>query len=340
MRNRIAILIAVIFYSLFLFNAPFAGSIGNAWGEDLITLRYGQNAANARSLSSLPLSMAQRKGFLVREGINLTLIPIAGGTDNMVAALDNGTTDIVKTATPYLIQAVLNKGSDSVAIASETTNPVYSLIVRPEIKSFADLKGKVIGFSTPGDTITISTRKLLTLKGVKPSDYQAKELVGTPARFDCVKTGECAAVPMGEPEDFGAIEKGFPSLGITNDVTGDLVFNVTAVSRAWGEKHKDVLVRFNRAMAASFKYIRDPENREEMTTIVMEITGVPRDVAIKAFAPYLDPDKHVLPKQGELNMNALRQVIALMGEAGVVPSPLPPPERFVDLQYLKAAGIQ
>ena len=316
------------------------GLIGEARAEDLVTLRYGQNAANARSLSSLPLSMAQRKGFLVREGINLVLIPIAGGTDNMVASLDKGATDIVKTATPYLIQAVLGKGSDAVAIASETTNPVYSLIVWPEIKSFADLKGKVIGFSTPGDTITISTRKLLALKGVAFSDYKAKELVGTPARFDCVKSGECAAVPMGEPEDFDAIAKGFPRLGVTNDVTGDLVFNVTAVSRAWGIEHKDVLVRFNRAMASSFKYIRDPANREEMIAIVMEVTGVPRDIAVKAFAPYTEPDKHVLPKQGELNLNALTQVIALMGEAGVVSSPLPPPERFVDLQYLKAAGIQ
>jgi len=47
-----------------------------------------------------------------------------------------------------MIQAVL-KGSDATAFISQTTNPVYSLIVRPEIKSFADLKGKVIGLSTP-----------------------------------------------------------------------------------------------------------------------------------------------------------------------------------------------
>src|SRR5881397_2831466 len=127
--------------------------------------------------------------------INLDVVPIPGGTDRIVAALDKGEIDAGKNATPYLIQAVL-KGSDAVAILSQTTNPVYSLIVKPEIKSFADLKGKVVGLSTPGDTITLATVRLLRLKGIKPPDFQAKAIVGTGARFDCVKSAECAAVPM------------------------------------------------------------------------------------------------------------------------------------------------
>src|SRR5690349_9668710 len=114
-----------------------------AHGAD-ITLRYGQNAAGISGLSSLPFSVAQRKGFFPREGLNVVMVPIPGGTDRIVAALDKGDIDVGKNATPYLIQAVL-KGSDAVAIASQTTNPIYSLIVRPEIKSFADLKGKVLG---------------------------------------------------------------------------------------------------------------------------------------------------------------------------------------------------
>jgi hypothetical protein len=36
-------------------------------------------------------------------------------------------------------------GSDAVAIAGETANPVYSLIVKPQIQHFAELKGKTLG---------------------------------------------------------------------------------------------------------------------------------------------------------------------------------------------------
>ena len=38
---------------------------------ELITLRYGQNASSAGSLSSLPLAVAERKGFFIREGLKL-----------------------------------------------------------------------------------------------------------------------------------------------------------------------------------------------------------------------------------------------------------------------------
>jgi hypothetical protein len=33
-------------------------------------------------------------------------------------------------------------------------------------------------------------------------------------------------------------------------------------------------------------------------------------------------------------------VIAFMGEGGAIKAPLPAPERFVDLQYLRAAGVE
>jgi len=36
----------------------------------------------------------------------------------------------------------------------------------------------------------------------------------------------------------------------------------------------------------------------------------------------------------------MAQVIAFMGESGTLKEPLPNPARFVDLQYLNAAGIQ
>jgi len=66
-----------------------------------VTLRYGQNATSAGSLSSLPLAVADRKGFFVREGLNLEVVPIPGGTDRIVAALDKGEIDAGKNATPY-----------------------------------------------------------------------------------------------------------------------------------------------------------------------------------------------------------------------------------------------
>ena len=124
------------------------------------TLRFGQIPSTARAVSSLYLYVAEKQGFFARENVALEIVQIPGGTGNMVAALDRGEVDVTQTATPYLIQAVLN-GSPAVAIAGTTANPIYSLIAKPQIKDFADLKGKLIGLSLPVDTISISMRKLL-----------------------------------------------------------------------------------------------------------------------------------------------------------------------------------
>jgi ABC-type nitrate/sulfonate/bicarbonate transport system substrate-binding protein len=310
-----------------------------AHGQNLITLRYGQNAAGVNGLSSLPLNVAMRKDYFRRQGINLVMVPIPGGTDRIVAALDKGEIDAGKNATPYLIQAVL-KGSDAVAIISQTTNPVYSMIVRPEIKSYADLKGKVIGLSTPGDTITLSAVRLMNAKGLKPSDYTAKPVVGTPARFACLKSGECAAVPMGQPEDLEAIKEGFPRLGYTYEAGADLVFNVDMVRRAWGVQNKDTLLRFVRAMATTYEFMNDPKNRDEVVAIVKETGKLSDDVARQIFAPYLETGRNVLPRRGEISLAAVNRVLTLMSEGDAIPKQVPPAERYVDLQYLQAVGIQ
>src|ERR1700728_4689042 len=143
---------------------------------DPVTLRFGEIPSSAHGMTSLAIFIAERKGFFARENIVLDLRQIPGGTGNMVAALDRGEVDVTQTATPYLIEAALN-GSPAVAVAGTTANPFYSLIAKPQIKDFSDLKGKLIGLSLPVDTISISMRKLLALKGLDPADYRVKELV-------------------------------------------------------------------------------------------------------------------------------------------------------------------
>jgi hypothetical protein len=55
---------------------------------------------------------------------------------------------------------------------------------------------------------------------------------------------------------------------------------------------------------------------------------------------FLQPGQDVLPARGEIDLAALQQVIAMMAEAGLLKPPLPQAERFVDLDYLRAAGVQ
>jgi ABC-type nitrate/sulfonate/bicarbonate transport system substrate-binding protein len=304
-----------------------------------VTLRYGQIPSTIKTVSALQFYIAQRKGFFAREGINLEMLPIEGGAANMMVALDKGTVEITRTATPYLIQAVL-KGSEGTAIAGETATPIYSLIVKPEIKSFADLKGKWVGLSLAVDTISISTRKLMAKNGIQESDFKVKELVGTPARADCLRKGECDAVPLGQPEDFVLMKQGYRRLGVSTDAMPSFQFIVSAARRSWAEKNKDTLVRYVKGLAGAYRFMRESGNREEVVRIVLGTTGSSEEIARQTLSLYFDPDQGVVPKQGEIDVKGLGQVIQFMAEAGELKGPLPAPERFVDLQYLKAAGLQ
>jgi ABC-type nitrate/sulfonate/bicarbonate transport system substrate-binding protein len=306
---------------------------------DPTTLRFGQIPSTARAVSSLYLYVADKQGFFARENIAVDVVQIPGGTGNMVAALDRGDVDVTQTATPYLIQAVLN-GSPAAAIAGTTANPIYSLIAKPEIKTFADLKGKLIGLSLPVDTISISMRKLFALKGLGDADYRVKELVGTPLRAACLKSGECDAVPLGQPDDLVAVKDGYRRLGLSTEAVESFQFEVIAARRDFAQTHAPVIIGFVSALADAFRFIRDPAHRDDAANAIVALTGTANDIARATLALYLDSDRGVLPRQAEIDFDGLGQVIAFMGEGGTIKPPLPAPEQFVDLQYLRAAGAQ
>ncbi|HEY3918252.1 MAG TPA: ABC transporter substrate-binding protein [Stellaceae bacterium] len=304
------------------------------------TLRLGQVPSTMKSIGVVPYVIAERQGFFSRDHLAVELVPLEGGTDQMVKRLDAGDVEISSSATPYFIQAVAEGRSHAVAIAAATANPVYSLMVKPAIKSFADLRGKTLGLSLGIDTISISMRKLLALHGLKDGDYQVKELVGTPVRFDCLKRGECDGVPLGQPEDFAAIDQGFSRLGVSTEAVKHFEFTLLIVRPDWAQQNRATLVAFLRGFAASLRYFRDPKHRDDVVRTITATTGVSEKIARETLALYFQPDRGVIPHAGEIDLKGLAQVIAFMGEAGALKAPLPKPARFVDTSYLHAAGVR
>lgn len=332
-RGPIAVLAALLWL------APAAAAAQTA-AHAMIKLRYGQAFSSAHSIFSLPVSVAAREGLFRREGLDVeVLVPIPGGSDKMIAALHDDFVDVTHVATPFLVRASL-AGSDAVAITAEFNNPIYSLIARPEIESFAGLKGKIIGLADEAGSITISMRKLLALHGLRPGEFGVKTIEGTPTRWNCLRRGECDAVVLGQPQDLLAIEQGYRSLGISNEAVPEFLYTVTAVRRSWAEAHKETVTRYVRAMAAAFEFIRDRANRERVVKTIVDTTGSSDIIARQTLDLFFEPDRGVLPKRAEINLHGLEQAIVLMGERGLLKPPLPAAERFVDLQYLRAAGVQ
>jgi ABC-type nitrate/sulfonate/bicarbonate transport system substrate-binding protein len=314
------------------------GSISVANAQP-VTLRYGQAYSALRSIFALPVLVAEREGFFAREGLDFVTVPIPGGGERMISALHDGTVDISHVATPFLIQSVL-KGSDAVAVVTEFNNPIYSLVAKPEIRSYADLKGKMLGVAAETGSITISIRKLLAMNGLQRNDYQAKFIDGTPDRLSCLTAGDCYAVPLGQPQDFVAMRRGYRLLGLSTEAVPEFLYTVSAARRSWANDNKATVVRYSRALASAFRFIRDPDRRDAVVRTIVETTGFAEANAKLTMSLFFEPDRKVLPRAGEIDTAGMAAAIGFLTEAGVIAPPSPSPDRFIDPQYLRAAGIQ
>jgi len=309
-------------------------------GAQTLDLRYAQAYSAAHSIFAPPVSVAESEGLFAREGLRVqVVIPIPGGSDKMIAALHDDWADLTHVATPYLIRAAL-AGSDAVAIDAEFNDPVYSLIGKPGIKSFSDLKTKLVGLADESGTISLSMFKLLAMHGLERRSYAVKIIEGTPARLSCLRRDECDAVVLGQPQDLQAIADGYALLGRSNEAVPDYLYTVTAARRSWADAHREAVSRFVRAMIAANDFICDPKNHDRVIAVIGKTTGTSDEIAGKTLDLLLQSGRHVLPDHAAIDLNGLQQVIAMMGEAGLIAKPLPQADRFVDLQYLRAAGTQ
>jgi len=306
---------------------------------DLLVLRYGQSFSAEQTIYALPVHIAQRQGFFTREGLEFRQFFIPGGGDKMIDALHDDTVELTHVATAFLIESAL-KGSDAVAIATEFNNPIYSLVAKPEIRAYADLKDRLVGLADEAGTITLSIRRLLAANGLAGDGYRVRVISGTPARVGCLKRGDCVAVPLGQPQDITAAREGYRILGRSDEATPAYVYTVTAARRSWAAAHPDLVTRYVRALASAFAFIRDESNLASVIGVVMDDTRCSDADARDTLRLYLNPERNVLPTRGEIDRDAFARTIALMGDGGQLTPPLPPVELFVDAQYLRAAGVE
>lgn len=111
--------------------------------------------------------MAKEIGAYEKYGIDAELIYISSGP-TVVQSLLGG--DVVGgiAATNAVIAAVL-RGAPLVSVLSTCNRPYHRLWVQPEIKTFDDLKGKVLGVTRFGSVTDNLTRMLLKKHGLENS---------------------------------------------------------------------------------------------------------------------------------------------------------------------------
>lgn len=318
-------------------SAPTTSSAGSAPGQpaatarEPVTIRYGPVTFTAMFW---PLYVGERKGWFTEEGVNLDVNMFRVSSD-ATRALSADSLDIAGTAFDSAVLAV-EAGADTIAVSGVLNKPVYNLIVRPEIRSVADLRGKTLGVSDLKDGSTILLQRALLREGLRYDDYDLVQTGGTPDRYAAVKSGAVAGAMLTQPNDFIAMAEGYPSLLLVSDIIPDYQFTANVVRRSWAQRNEEALARFHRVWARACQWLYDPVNKTEAIRILAERLNTPEELARKTYEVYFE-HADALPRNGELNLAGVRTVLDIMTEMGNLPRPTPPLERYIDTGYLERA---
>ena len=146
-----------VVFALFVFVG-----MGSAWAGAADAPHLRANYA-AFSGAFAPLWIAADRNLFAKHGLNVDLRYIAPATATQ--ALISRNLDIINPG-GEIVEAHLN-GEPVVYIAGILNRAVMSIYAKPEIKSVADLKGKVLGLTVPGATTDFAARLLLQQVGQK-----------------------------------------------------------------------------------------------------------------------------------------------------------------------------
>lgn len=104
------------------------------------------------------------------------------------------------------------KGIDVVILAGVANRLVFSFMSRPEIKNFADLRGKKIGITRLGSSTHSVTLWTMSKMGLRPEDYQLLQLVDVPNILTAIMAGQIDAGALSPPTNFRARKAGINEL--------------------------------------------------------------------------------------------------------------------------------
>jgi NitT/TauT family transport system substrate-binding protein len=214
-------------------------------------------ALPGKSMGYLPLFAAIHRGFFKDENIEVelpTMFP-----DIAHNALLAGDVDYHGLADSALRLAA--KGAPLKTIFFGTTLPNYFVMSKPQIKSVAELKGKIIGISRFGGTTDLGARVALSKNGLDPAKDVILVMIGlTSTRVNALIAGSIDATIANPPDNVLLRQKGFRELLFLGDAIEFPSNGYTTTERNLTER-RDQVKRVVRALYRGLLFARErPED--------------------------------------------------------------------------------
>jgi NitT/TauT family transport system substrate-binding protein len=118
----------------------------------------------SRSIGSIHSFIAQDRGFFREEGLDAQLVQVRGTA--AAAAVISG--DALALEAMGSAMGMVQRGAPLKIVTVSLFRPLFWLVARPEIKTFNDLKGKIMGTTTFGGVQHLTGLRMLRKAGLNP----------------------------------------------------------------------------------------------------------------------------------------------------------------------------
>jgi NitT/TauT family transport system substrate-binding protein len=276
------------------------------------------------SITFLPAEIARQRGFFREQNLDVKLLLTRSEVDR--AALASGNIDYTLRAGSTFVSAA--RGLPVKIVLLGTMRPFWGLVVRPEVKSVAELKGK--SMAVPGllGSQQISAKFILKQHGLDPERDITYRIVDTGTRLAAMLSGTIDCSMMDYGEAYRAKKAGFKMLINAADVHGLLAGGLgTNVKKL--KEQPDQVRRVLKAMVRALQFVQD--NPEGTQQAMMNWLKLDREMA----ADIYQMSRNNYTRNGiveEAMMNEL--VTAMLAEAGIKNIA---PSQLVDFSLLQQA---
>lgn len=278
----------------------------------------------AKSLNYLPVTLGRDKGIFLADGIDLQMILVASTIQ--VAALTTG--DIDFSGAQLQVMAGAARGLAVKVVGFLTIKPSFWLMAKPEIKSMAELKSKIIGITAIGSSTDTLARFLVSKNGLTPDRDVAFIGTGTTSNIlTAMKAGTVDAGVLSPPFNAMAKQMGYRTLAYFGDYVEQSLSGLGTSDKMIRERPE--LVR--RMLSAAIKSLRFIQQRPaEVTQFIAKEWGVDAVAADELY-------KSMLPafsKDGGMDEKGIRDALKRETERMALKEETPL-SRVLDLRLLR-----
>jgi ABC-type nitrate/sulfonate/bicarbonate transport system substrate-binding protein len=258
------------------------------------------------------LNVARARGMFAAAGIDAKLLVTPNSTDQM-RGLSKGSWQIVSTAFDNVLGWSGREGAEIAAIAQVSQGNTLPVYVRPEIKSWSDLRGKKLAVDAVDTAYALVLRRIILEHGLDfdRGDYELIPLGTTGARLESMTRGETFAGVLNPPWDKKAEAAGHQRFADHREVLPNYPGGVFAVGRKWAEENHRLLREFLRVWNDALRWCQDDTNRSDALKIIAVEEKVDETGAARKLAQ--------LPASGKLNLAGLQCVLDLRVQFRLTP---------------------